>query len=229
MQRRLCRVKRGCSRLLPSLQTINIFSLLLPTFLSWVLVADFPPDLLQNPFFKLVRVIKHMGGPGQEGRKKERGSESKLGWRGRTVRERLRDWGCRCRLWCVRVCVCVCQRERRRWMCMVREDVLHAWVCSGTLDRGSLLGKFTPSLTRSFFSSSLRTSSCEECWEICCAWKPDGQNIPVKATLWAVYLKKAVHEVHNILFNVVQKGARLLSEWHRSPRKYLTCIYYTEK
>lgn len=49
-----------CTRLLPSLQTINIFPLLLPTFLSRVFVADFPPDLFQNPLFKLVREMKRM-------------------------------------------------------------------------------------------------------------------------------------------------------------------------
>lgn len=70
------------SRLLPSLQTINIFPLLLPTFLSRVLVADFPPDLLQNLLFKLVREMKHMGGEGQERMKKKRVSEGKLGWEG---------------------------------------------------------------------------------------------------------------------------------------------------
>ena len=55
------RRERG-AELLPSLQTINIFPPLLPTFLSRVLVADFPPDLLQNPLFKLVREMKHTGG-----------------------------------------------------------------------------------------------------------------------------------------------------------------------
>lgn len=50
------------AELLPSLQTINVFPPLLPTFLSRVLVADFPPDLLQNPLFKLVREMKHTGG-----------------------------------------------------------------------------------------------------------------------------------------------------------------------
>lgn len=54
---------------------------------------------------------------------------------------------------------------------------LHTCVyCSCTLDRGSLLGKFTPSLARSFFSSSLSTSSRKECWGIRCACEPDGQN-----------------------------------------------------
>lgn len=52
---------------------------------------------------------------------------------------------------------------------------------SCTLDRGNLLGKFTPSLARSFFSSSLSTSSCRECWGLCLACEADGQNIPVKA------------------------------------------------
>lgn len=63
------------SWLLPSLQAVDVFPLLLPTFLSRALVADFPPDLLQNALFKLVRVMKVMRG------NRQKRSERKLGWR----------------------------------------------------------------------------------------------------------------------------------------------------
>lgn len=48
------------SRRLPSFQTVNVFPLLPPTFLSRALVADLPPDLLQNPLLKLVTEMKQM-------------------------------------------------------------------------------------------------------------------------------------------------------------------------
>lgn len=48
------------SRRLPSFQTVNVFPLLLPTFLSRALVADLPPDLLQNPLLKLVTEMKQV-------------------------------------------------------------------------------------------------------------------------------------------------------------------------
>lgn len=66
--------------LLPSLQTINVLPLLLPTFLSRVLVAYFPPDLLQNPLFKLVREMKHMGAQDEEEKGKRRENWVTEGW-----------------------------------------------------------------------------------------------------------------------------------------------------
>lgn len=54
-------------------------------------------------------------------------------------------------------------------LCDVEIPALHTakcMPCSSTLDRGSLLDKFTPSFVRSFFSSSFSTSCCRECWGI---------------------------------------------------------------
>lgn len=58
---------------LPPLETVNIFPSLLSTLLGRALVADFPPDLLQNSLFRLVRKMKRMRGRGQDpvGKKKE--------------------------------------------------------------------------------------------------------------------------------------------------------------
>lgn len=64
-------------------------------------------------------------------------------------------------------------------MIQTMETSAHTQTKGCTLDRGSLLGNFTPSLANSFFSSSLRTSSWGECWGTCCPCQPDGQNIPV--------------------------------------------------
>lgn len=61
--------------IIPSLQTINIFTFLFPAFLSGVLVTDFPADLLQNPLFKLVTEIKQLGGQGRD--KKNRQDKEK--------------------------------------------------------------------------------------------------------------------------------------------------------
>lgn len=44
------------------------------------------------------------------------------------------------------------------------------WCCywwRATFVRGSWLGRVTPSFANSFFSSSLRISSCTDCWEVC--------------------------------------------------------------
>lgn len=67
------------------------------------------------------------------------------------------------------VVMCVWQRECVK----IRERVCVSSSC--TLERGNLLGRFTPSLARSFFSSSLSTSSCRECWGLCLACEADGQ------------------------------------------------------
>lgn len=56
-----CFLSRCRDNVIPFFQAIDIFPFLLPTFLSWALVADFPPDLFQNSLFKLVREMKHMG------------------------------------------------------------------------------------------------------------------------------------------------------------------------
>lgn len=56
-----CFPSRCRDNVIPFFQAIDIFPFLLPTFLSWALVADFPPDLFQNSLFKLVREMKHMG------------------------------------------------------------------------------------------------------------------------------------------------------------------------
>lgn len=145
--------------LLPSLQTVNVFPLLLATFLSRVLVADFPPDLLQKPFFKLVGVIKHIGTWGQERREQVRGGYPHLH---ADVCTCVPQGGSDVDAFCPTHCTCECAS------------------CPCTLVRGSLLGKFTPSLTRSFFSSSLRTSSPGEYWAIRCVCKTDGRNNPVR-------------------------------------------------
>lgn len=56
-----CFLSRCRDNVIPFFQAIDIFPFLLPTFLSWALVADFPPDLFQNSLLKLVREMKHMG------------------------------------------------------------------------------------------------------------------------------------------------------------------------
>lgn len=74
-------------------------------------------------------------------------------------------------------------------MCVCLPYINVSVSCSCTLERGSLVGRFTPSLARSFFSSSLSTSSCRECWDTRCACQPEGQNIPIWLILevfWAL-------------------------------------------
>lgn len=64
---------------LPSLQTVNVFPPLLSAFLGRALVADFPPDLLQNSLFRLVREMKRMRGRGQDPMQKKGIREAKTG------------------------------------------------------------------------------------------------------------------------------------------------------
>lgn len=119
---------------------------------------------------------------------KKRVNERKLGWggwesgRGCVTRDTDLDA-------CMSVSMCVCL------------SYIHVSVsCSCTLERGSLVGMFTPSLARSFFSSSLSIISCRECWGTRCACEPDGQNIPVWANFWASYPKKAVEWTDSVFF-----------------------------
>lgn len=85
----------------------------------------------------------------------------------KSVSEKEESWGGGAQLGYV--VMCVWQRECVK----IRERVCVSSSC--TLERGNLLGRFTPSLARSFFSSSLSTSSCRECWGLCLACEADGQ------------------------------------------------------
>lgn len=119
----------------------------------------------------------------------------------------------------------VCEWQKEEYEYSVGKDSCPTYVqpkcVSGcTLDRGSLLGNITPSLARSFFSSSSSTSSCRECWGICCACEPDGQNITIKVSHWVAYPNKA------LLLSYSHSRAVCHKKISRTRRSYRYLILY---